>query len=223
MSPDLGREVGLAISHSFFLDAPFVGTFYKAILKHQITVKDMESFNVDYYEPLNWILENDIPSKRRLTMSTSLSECEMIDLQMEEQLNAFQQGLLELVPETVISAFEEHKLELLINGIAEFDVVWAKLSVYLVYKESDPVIAWFWQCVRTWDNEKRARLLQFATGTSRIPSTGFQDLEAIDGPCMLAIHRAQVDIQALPKALANNVNCIDLPPYHRMRCSRRSS
>lgn len=35
---------------------------------------------------------------------------------------------------------------------------------------------WFWQFVKQTDNEKRARLLQFVTGTCRVPVGGFAEL-----------------------------------------------
>ena len=31
------------------------------------------------------------------------------------------------------------------------------------------VVKWFWTLVKEWDDEKRARLLQFVTGSSRVP------------------------------------------------------
>ena len=34
----------------------------------------------------------------------------------------------------------------------------------------------WWQFVRELDNEKRTRLLQFVTGTCRLPVGGFQEL-----------------------------------------------
>ena len=37
-------------------------------------------------------------------------------------------------------------------------------------------VLWFWQYIRALDNEKRARLLQFVTGTCRIPVGGFAEL-----------------------------------------------
>jgi len=36
----------------------------------------------------------------------------------------------------------------------------------------------------------RARLLQFVTGTSRIPVTGFKDLQGSDGPRHFTIEKA---------------------------------
>ena len=35
------------------------------------------------------------------------------------------------------------------------------------YDINDQVIKWFWQCIRSWPPERKSRLLQFATGTSR--------------------------------------------------------
>ena len=46
----------------------------------------------------------------------------------------------------------------------------------------DDVVLWFWTAVRSMEPETRARLLQFVTGTSRVPVTGFQDLKGSLGP-----------------------------------------
>ena len=56
------------------------------------------------------------------------------------------------------------------------------------------------QAIRTWDAEKKSRLLQFTTGTSRIPVNGFKDLQGSDGPRRFTIEKAG-DISQLPKAL----------------------
>ena len=55
------------------------------------------------------------------------------------------------------------------------------------------------QAIRTWDAEKKSRLLQFTTGTSRIPVNGFKDLQGSDGPRRFTIEKAG-DISQLPKA-----------------------
>ena len=54
---------------------------------------------------------------------------------------------------------------------------WAKFTDYRGYSTEDQVIKWFWQCIRSWPAERRSRLLQFATGTNRIPVGGFKDLQ----------------------------------------------
>ena len=55
------------------------------------------------------------------------------------------------------------------------------------------------QAIRSWDAEKKSRLLQFTTGTSRIPVNGFKDLQGSDGPRRFTIEKAG-DVSQLPKA-----------------------
>ncbi|KAL9485017.1 hypothetical protein ACSS6W_003806 [Trichoderma asperelloides] len=69
----------------------------------------------------------------------------------------------------------------------------------------------FWATVRSWDGEQKSRLLQFTTGTSRIPVNGFKDLQGSDGPRRFTIEKAG-DLANLPKA-HTCFNRIDLPPY----------
>lgn len=62
----------------------------------------------------------------------------------------------------------------------------------------------------------RARLLQFVTGSSRVPLQGFKALQgstASVGPRLFTIHLTKdVSTQNLPKA-HTCFNRIDLPPY----------
>lgn len=130
-------------------------------------------------------------------------------------------GFHDLIPADLINVFDERELELLIGGIADIDVEdWKKHTDYRGYTESDDVIVNFWkashwssdlrlvvvsdmnflsQCVRSWDAEQKSRLLQFTTGTSRIPVNGFKDLQGSDGPRRFTIEKAG-EIQQLPKS-----------------------
>ncbi len=56
------------------------------------------------------------------------------------------------------------------------------------------------QCIRGWDPEQKSRLLQFATGTSRIPVNGFKDLQGSDGPRRFTIEKTTGAVEALPKS-----------------------
>jgi E3 ubiquitin-protein ligase NEDD4 len=89
---------------------------------------------------------------------------------------------------------------------------WAKFTNYRGYKVNDEMIEWFWKCVRLWPPERKSRLLQFATGTTRIPAipvNGFMYLQGSDG--RFTIEKAG-DPAALPKS-HTYLNRIDLPPY----------
>ncbi|ORZ21534.1 hypothetical protein BCR42DRAFT_407718 [Absidia repens] len=136
-----------------------------------------------------------------------------ISKRVEEQFEAFKEGFNQLIPQELINVFDERELELLIGGIAEIDVDdWEKYTVYRGYTEQDETIRWFWKCVRSWDNEKKSRLLQFTTGTSRIPINGFKDLHGSDGPRQFTIEKSSDLDGGLPKA-HTCFNRIDMPIY----------
>ncbi|KAJ3176920.1 hypothetical protein HK101_010335 [Irineochytrium annulatum] len=152
---------------------------------------------------------------------TNQNKAEYVDLavvwkiksRVDEQFRAFHQGFNEIVPQDLISVFDERELELLIGGLAEVDVDdWKKNSDYRGYNENEEVIQWFWKFVKAMETEKKAHLLQFVTGTSRIPVNGFKDLQGSDGPRRFTIEKTAGDIEQLPKS-HTCFNRLDLPPY----------
>ncbi|KAK9320086.1 hypothetical protein V1517DRAFT_330433 [Lipomyces orientalis] len=239
----IGRVVGLGIFHRRFLDAFFIGAFYKMVLKKRVVLTDMEGVDADFYRNLSWTLDNDITDVLELTFSTEddrFGELVTVDLKpdgrnipvtndnkreyvelitewriskrVEEQFKAFMSGFNELIPQELVNVFDERELELLIGGLADIDVDdWKKHTDYRGYSESDEVIQWFWKCVRTWDSEQKSRLLQFTTGTSRVPVNGFKDLQGSDGPRRFTIEKAG-EVQHLPKS-HTCFNRVDLPAY----------
>ncbi|KAJ3014470.1 hypothetical protein HKX48_005129 [Thoreauomyces humboldtii] len=140
---------------------------------------------------------------------------------VDEQYKAFQQGFHELVPPDLVAVFDDRELELLIGGIADIDLDdWKKNTDYRGYTgDSEEVIQWFWKCIEKWDGEKKARLLQFVTGTSRIPVNGFKDLQGSDGPRRFTVEKAGEGEQ-LPKS-HTCFNRLDLPPYKNMEMLER--
>ncbi|KAH9480424.1 putative E3 ubiquitin-protein ligase hulA [Psilocybe cubensis] len=135
-----------------------------------------------------------------------------ISRRVKEQFDAFMEGLLELIPRDLINVFDERELELLIGGMSEIDMDdWTKFTDYRGYEKTDQVIEWFWQCIRSWPAERKSRLLQFATGTSRVPVNGFKDLQGSDGPRRFTIEKSG-DPQGLPRS-HTCFNRLDLPPY----------
>ncbi|KAI0007938.1 HECT-domain-containing protein [Xylariaceae sp. FL0662B] len=164
-------------------------------------------------------VEDLIPNGRNIEV-TNENKKEYVDLMVKwriekriaEQFQAFKEGFHELIPQDLINVFDERELELLIGGIAEIDVDdWKKHTDYRGYTESDEVVQFFWQTVRGWDGEQKSRLLQFTTGTSRIPVNGFKDLQGSDGPRRFTIEKAG-EIGNLPKA-HTCFNRLDLPAY----------
>ena len=75
---------------------------------------------------------------------------------------------------------------------------------------------WFWRAVEAMDQRTRARLLQFATGTSRLPVGGFAALQGVDSTVRpFELHgcgtRGRCD-GAFPRA-HTCFNRLDLPMY----------
>ncbi len=90
---------------------------------------------------------------------------------------ALKRGFNEIVPASFMDMFDERELELLLSGLGAVDIEdWRRNTEYRHCSPSTQVVQWFWHFVETQDNEMRARLLQFVTGTSRVPVTGFRDL-----------------------------------------------
>lgn len=56
----IGRVVGLAIFHRRFLDAFFIGAFYKMILRKKVSLADMEGVDADFHRTLMWTLDNSV-------------------------------------------------------------------------------------------------------------------------------------------------------------------
>lgn len=129
------------------------------------------------------------------------------------QINSFLQGFDELVPRDLISIFNDKELELLISGLPEIDVDDLKANTeYTGYTIASTVVHWFWEVVKSFNKEDMARLLQFVTGTSKVPLEGFTALQGISGSQRFQIHKAYGAPERLPSA-HTCFNQLDLPEY----------
>ncbi|XP_076245153.1 E3 ubiquitin-protein ligase Nedd4 isoform X4 [Calliopsis andreniformis] len=132
---------------------------------------------------------------------------------VQEQMNAFLEGFNALIPPTLVKIFDEHELELLMCGIQHIDVKdWKQNTLYKGdYHANHIVVQWFWRVVLSFSNEMRSRLLQFVTGTSRVPMNGFKELYGSNGPQLFTIEKWGRP-ENYPRA-HTCFNRIDLPPY----------
>ncbi|KAJ2948784.1 hypothetical protein O0L34_g8041 [Tuta absoluta] len=239
----IGRVAGMAVYHGKLLDAFFIRPFYKMMLGKNIDLNDMESVDLEYYNSLMWIKEND-PSELYLTFAVDEEQFgrtiqrelkpgganisidnenkdEYIKLviqwrfvnRVQEQMSAFLEGLGQLVPLPLLKIFDEHELELLVCGIQHIDVKdWRSNTLYKGdYHANHLVVQWFWRVVLSFSNEMRSRLLQFVTGTSRVPMNGFKELYGSNGPQLFTIEKWGTP-DNYPRA-HTCFNRIDLPPY----------
>jgi len=108
---------------------------------------------------------------------------------------------------------DAQELELLMCGYADVDIQdWKRNTLYKGgYDMVVPVIQWFWKAVLLMDSESRIRLLQFVTGTSRVPMNGFAELQGSNGPQKFTIEKWGTP-DKLPRA-HTCFNRLDLPPY----------
>uniref|UniRef100_A0A8B9ZW68 E3 ubiquitin-protein ligase n=1 Tax=Anas zonorhyncha TaxID=75864 RepID=A0A8B9ZW68_9AVES len=131
---------------------------------------------------------------------------------VEEQTKAFLDGFNEVVPLEWLRYFDEKELELMLCGMQEIDMNdWQKNTIYRHYTKNSKQIQWFWQVVKEMDNEKRIRLLQFVTGTCRLPVGGFAELIGSNGPQKFCIDKVGKETW-LPRS-HTCFNRLDLPPY----------
>uniref|UniRef100_A0A8C8GCZ7 E3 ubiquitin-protein ligase n=1 Tax=Oncorhynchus tshawytscha TaxID=74940 RepID=A0A8C8GCZ7_ONCTS len=131
---------------------------------------------------------------------------------VEEQTQAFFEGFNEVLPQQYLQYFDAKELEVMLCGMQEIDLVdWQRHTIYRHYARSSKQILWFWQFVKEMDNEKRMRLLQFVTGTCRLPMGGFADLMGSNGPQKFCIEKVGKE-NWLPRS-HTCFNRLDLPPY----------
>mmetsp|Transcript_110292 Transcript_110292/g.321217 ORF Transcript_110292/g.321217 Transcript_110292/m.321217 type:complete len:309 (+) Transcript_110292:229-1155(+) len=139
----------------------------------------------------------------------------MLD-KISDPLGALLDGLYEVIPLGIISVFTPGELELLLCGVSEVNVdEWQASTLYSGgFRSTSPTVIWFWRIVRErLDNEGRSKLLQFVSGTSRVPSGGFKTLQGQDGEIRrFTIERICGGDDEPPRA-HTCFNRIDLPTY----------
>jgi len=133
---------------------------------------------------------------------------------IKDQIDAFLTGFHDLVPKELISIFNEHELELLISGMPDIDVEDLRANTeYVGYTAESPVMQWFWSIVMNMTREEKANLIQFVTGTSKVPLDGFKALQGMSGLQKFQIHRVRGSrMDRLPSA-HTCFNQLDLPEY----------
>uniref|UniRef100_A0A4W5PK50 E3 ubiquitin-protein ligase n=1 Tax=Hucho hucho TaxID=62062 RepID=A0A4W5PK50_9TELE len=131
---------------------------------------------------------------------------------VEEQTQAFFEGFNEVLPQQYLQYFDAKELEVMLCGMQEIDLTdWQRNTIYRHYARSSKQVLWFWQLIKEMDNEKRMRLLQFVTGTCRLPVGGFADLLGSNGPQKFCIEKVGKE-NWLPRS-HTCFNRLDLPPY----------
>ncbi|XP_061569016.1 NEDD4-like E3 ubiquitin-protein ligase WWP1 isoform X2 [Cololabis saira] len=197
--------------------------FYNSLI--WIRDNNIEECNLEMYfsvdmEILGKITSHDLKPDGVNVLVTEENKEEYISLMaewrfsrgVEGQTKAFLDGFNEVVPLQWLQYFDEKELEVMLCGMQEVDLQdWQRNTVYRHYTRNSKQIIWFWQLVKEVDNEVRLRLMQFVTGTCRLPLGGFSELMGSNGPQKFCIEKVGKDTW-LPRS-HTCFNRLDLPPY----------
>nr|KAF6392657.1 hypothetical protein mPipKuh1_007842 [Pipistrellus kuhlii] len=191
--------------------------FYNSLI--WIRDNDIEECGLEMYfsvdmEILRKVASHDLKPGGASILVTEDNKDEYIGLMTEwrfsrgvrEQTQAFLDGFNQVVPLQWLQYFDRKELEVMLCGMQEVDLSdWQRNTVYRRYTRNSKQIIWFWQFVKETDNEVRTRLLQFVTGTCRLPLGGFAELMGSNGP-------QNGKDTSLPRS-HTCFNRLDLPPY----------
>ncbi|XP_044773218.1 E3 ubiquitin-protein ligase HACE1 isoform X3 [Neomonachus schauinslandi] len=216
-----GQILGLALNHRQLVNIYFTRSFYKHILGIPVNYQDVASIDPEYAKNLQWILDNDI-SDLGLELTFSV-ETDVFGAMEEVPLKPGggsilvtqnNKGFHMFIPPSLIQLFDEYELELLLSGMPEIDVSdWIRNTEYTSgYEREDPVIQWFWEVVEDITPEERVLLLQFVTGSSRVPHGGFANIMGGSGLQNFTIAAVPYTPNLLPTS-STCINMLKLPEY----------
>ena len=135
-----------------------------------------------------------------------------LKVSIEEQVKAFSVGFDSLISNHDIKIFTPNELDLLICGMPTIDVKDFRNHTEFVhpYTAETPVVKFFFNVISKWDNERLAKLLLFMTGSSRVPSNGFQGFCEMSGQSMKIAPGGNKCLLPVARTCFNR---IDLPQY----------
>ena len=132
---------------------------------------------------VNLILEgSNIPVTKENMLYYFQKKIEYIMNKDRIYINHIKKSIFSYIPESLIKIFSANELELILNGTPFIDVSdWIENTNYEGYSPSDDIIIKFWNIVKNLPQEKLSRLLQFSTGSTRVPVGGFKSLQSNRG------------------------------------------
>ena len=133
------------------------------------------------------------------------------------QLQHLMAGIFEVIPQELILVFDYQELELVLCGVPSIDVDDWEAHTQVSDDFPKELLVWFWEIVRDFSDEERARLLQFTTGSSRVPVQGFKALTSYDGRiCHFTLKAVPYPENSYPRS-HTCFNRIDMPLYKKKK------
>ena len=140
----------------------------------------------------------------------------LLTSRVKAQLAAFLEGLHTLVPDSLLSLWDESELELLLCGVREYslaDLQAAHTIVGLPVGRFGLVLGWLWQVLSHLGPEDWARFVRFCTGSSLLPPGGWAELKP-----HLQISWSGAERGSLPSSHTcfNMIVLPDVQDYHQL-------
>jgi len=144
---------------------------------------------------------------------------------IEPQIEAMRRGLGRVIPQTLFKEIRNllsaSEISQLLSGLGDIDVSdWEEYTAYSQgLKKEMEVVRWFWRTVRAWsatpeDHAKLSQLLQFVTGSARVPVGGFRELVGFNGAKHLFTLSKATHLTAQSLPMAHACICtLDIPMY----------
>ncbi|XP_015043330.2 ubiquitin-protein ligase E3A isoform X2 [Drosophila pseudoobscura] len=132
----------------------------------------------------------------------------LLNKNIQQQFNSFRKGFEMVTDESPLKLlFRPEEIEMLVCGSREFDFVELEHSTEYEggYSYETPIIKDFWKIVHAMPHESKRKLLEFATGSARVPVGGLKCLR-------LLITRHGPDSDRLPTS-HTCFNVLLLPEY----------
>ncbi|XP_046549147.1 E3 ubiquitin-protein ligase HACE1-like [Haliotis rubra] len=129
------------------------------------------------------------------------------------QINSFLSGFHDYIPHSLVQLFDEYELELLVSGLPDIDLEdWKANTGYTGYSVDCIVIQWFWEVMGDFTMQERVLMLQFVTGSSRVPYGGFANLSSSGSHQQFTISHVPYTAGKLPTA-STCINLLKLAEY----------
>ncbi|XP_076252231.1 ubiquitin protein ligase E3A isoform X2 [Rhynchophorus ferrugineus] len=176
----------------------------------------MQTFSISYQDVFGTVINYDLLDKGDKIPVTQENKYEFVDLyadfllnkSVEKQFRAFYKGFQMVVDESPLEQlFRPEEIELLICGSKNFDFGELEISTEYDggYSNDTQIIKDFWSVVHAFSLEDKRKLLQFTTGSDRVPIGGLSRLK-------LVIAKNGPDSDRLPTA-HTCFNVLLLPEY----------
>ncbi|WUR03507.1 HECT domain-containing protein [Vairimorpha necatrix] len=201
----LGRVLGRMIVSKVNADVRLHGIIWKFILDLPCADSDYKNIDPVFYRNLLSLKEDDVQFED-LSLTFEYDGMNLIrngkkiyvdeenvelyidrvlkykyDAKINIQCQSIKEGLNEIIPRDLLNYFSPENLELLICGTQDISVEhWKKFTKYKNYKKEDLIIKWFWEIVQNFSQEKKVLLLNFVTGSRRLPAGGFRNISNSD-------------------------------------------